>query len=104
MTPQTTPTQTIREEEDEEAVRQVPSFDRSKKPSYNPLSTSIGGGYRMVYVPESISRKFEGAASANTRQNVETCAILAGKLVLILQPFRTTKIFTARAFANLTKS
>lgn len=35
----------------------------------------------MVYVPESISRKFEEAASANTRQNVETCAILAGKLV-----------------------
>jgi proteasome lid subunit RPN8/RPN11 len=79
MTPHTTPpTQTIREEEDEEP--QVPNFDRSKKPSYNPLSTSIGGGYRMVYVPESISRKFEEAASANTRLNVETCAILAGKL------------------------
>ena len=35
----------------------------------------------MVYVPENISRKFEEAASANTRRNVETCAILAGKLV-----------------------
>ena len=39
----------IREEEDEEAVRQVPSFDRSKKPSYNPLSTSIGG-WPCVYL------------------------------------------------------
>ena len=35
----------------------------------------------MVYVPECISHKFQEAASSNTRQNIETCAILAGKLV-----------------------
>ena len=44
----------------------------------------------MVYVPESISSKFEEAASANTRQNIETCAILAGKLVCWAQCNRTT--------------
>ena len=35
----------------------------------------------MLYVPDSLSRKFEEAAAPNTRQNIETCAILAGKLV-----------------------
>ena len=41
------PPAAIREEEDEEP--QVPNFDRSKKPSYNPLSTSIGG-WPCVYI------------------------------------------------------
>ena len=38
----------------------------------------------MIYVPEDISRRFEEAASTNTRQNTETCGILAGKLVCCL--------------------
>ena len=39
------------------------------------------GGYRMVYVPGDISHRFEDIASSNTRQNIETCGILAGTLV-----------------------
>ena len=42
---------------------------------------SFSGGYRPVHIPADTAIKFEELASANTRRNVETCGILAGKLV-----------------------
>ena len=38
-------------------------------------------GLRTVNVPTELIRKFVHIASPNTRQNRETCGILAGKLV-----------------------
>ena len=38
-------------------------------------------GYRPVYIPADTATRFEELASTNTRNNVETCGILAGKLV-----------------------
>ena len=38
-------------------------------------------GYRPLYIPKDTAAKFEEVASPNTRKNVETCGILAGKLV-----------------------
>ena len=38
-------------------------------------------GYRPVYFPADTASRFEEVASPNTRKNVETCGILAGKLV-----------------------
>lgn len=44
-------------------------------------STPIKGGYRPVEVPSDTASRFQDVASTNTRKNVETCGILAGKLV-----------------------
>ena len=41
-------------------------------------------GYRPVYFPADTASRFEEVASPNTRKNVETCGILAGKLVCLL--------------------
>ena len=40
-------------------------------------------GYRPVYFPADTASRFEEVASPNTRKNIETCGILAGKLVRI---------------------
>ena len=40
-----------------------------------------GEGFRRVVVPADVDREFLARASSNTRRNVETCGILAGKLV-----------------------
>ncbi len=42
------------------------------------------GGLRTVNVPTELMRKFVDVASPNTRQNRETCAILAGRLVRLM--------------------
>jgi len=47
-------------------------------------SHSVGAeGYRKVVIPADVASQFEQAASTNTRKNIETCGILAGKLVMI---------------------
>lgn len=64
-----------------------PSVDRSTKPpSINHL-TSIGSssdnayGLRTVMVPKQLMDKFLKIAESNTLANIETCGILAGKIV-----------------------
>ena len=46
----------------------------------------VGGldGTRPVLVPSDTVSRFKTIASTNTRRNIETCGILAGKLVRYL--------------------
>uniref|UniRef100_A0A336MJ09 CSON001880 protein n=1 Tax=Culicoides sonorensis TaxID=179676 RepID=A0A336MJ09_CULSO len=53
-----------------------PSIDRSLKPS----TSLIEGELRTVVVPSAIIDKFLLLASTNTKNNIETCGVLAGKL------------------------
>lgn len=53
-----------------------PTVDRSLKPS----TSLIEGELRTVVVPLVLMEKFLLLAQANTKNNVETCGILAGKL------------------------
>lgn len=53
-----------------------PTVDRSLKPS----SSLIEGELRTVVVPSVLMDKFLALAQGNTKNNVETCGILAGKL------------------------
>jgi STAM-binding protein len=55
-----------------------PSIDRSLKPSTRSASNTYN--LRVVSLPAETSRKFLDLAEANTRRNVETCGILAGRL------------------------
>ncbi|XP_028414859.1 STAM-binding protein-like A [Dendronephthya gigantea] len=59
-----------------EIERTIPSIDRTTKPSW----LDFDSGLRTVNVPTELMRKFIDVASPNTRQNRETCGILAGKL------------------------
>ena len=54
--------------------------DRSTKPSSASLYSNTAGGLRTVVVPSMAEGKFLSVAQPNTSRNVETCAILAGKL------------------------
>lgn len=57
----------------------APNFDRSTKPDH---FTSTGfSGLRQVIVPSDLMRKFMVLAEHNTLRNIETCGILAGKMV-----------------------
>lgn len=61
----------------------MPSVDRSSKP-VSLLSATVGtksGGLREVKVPVELMAKFMSLAQSNTLRNVETCGVLAGKLV-----------------------
>jgi len=55
-----------------------PTIDRNLKPrienSYN---------FRTIIIPKDLTSKFLDLAFANTSRNIETCGILAGKLVNI---------------------
>jgi STAM-binding protein len=53
-----------------------PKFDRQLKPS----TSFLDGALRTVVVPETTMDKFLKLALANTRANIETCGILAGRL------------------------
>ncbi|XP_056017813.1 STAM-binding protein-like [Ostrea edulis] len=56
-----------------------PDIDRSTKPDH---FTSTGfSGLREVVIPSDLMRKFLVIAEHNTLRNIETCGILAGKLV-----------------------
>lgn len=60
-------------------INGVPDIDRSTKPDH---FTSTGfSGLREVVVPSDLMRKFMVLAEHNTLRNIETCGILAGKLV-----------------------
>ena len=49
-----------------------------------PFPTCVGAEcYRPVSIPVDTATRFEEVASTNTRNNVETCGILAGKLVSV---------------------
>ena len=56
--------------------------DRSTKPSSASASlySNTAGGLRTVVVPSMAEGRFLSVAQPNTSRNVETCAILAGKL------------------------
>lgn len=61
----------------------IPQVDRSSKP-VSLLSATVGGrsgGLREVVVPVELMPKFMALAQANTLRNIETCGVLAGKLV-----------------------
>ena len=44
---------------------------------------STPSGLRKVIIPTDLVGKFLSLASSNTRKNLETCGILAGKLVSV---------------------
>lgn len=58
------------------AIPKIP--DRSSKPSMSLYSES--GGLRRVQVPTMLMGKFLSLAESNTKNNIETCGVLAGKL------------------------
>lgn len=55
----------------------TPKFDRNLKPS----DSLLEGNLRCVLVPADTMAKFLSLAGRNTANNVETCGILAGRLV-----------------------
>lgn len=60
-----------------------PSFDRSQKPTANEQKSAeslIEGAFRTVIIPKETMKKFLNIASQNTKNNIETCGILAGCL------------------------
>lgn len=64
-------------------VSSVPSFDRAQKPSMPPQSKDFGQSdfLRPVVIPAQLLSSFQSLAQRNTERNVETCGILAGRLV-----------------------
>lgn len=76
-----------------ELKRDVPSIDRSSKPTITPevnrdkkpqdaifRQDSSLDGNRKIIISSDLVPKFLQLSSRNTRQNLETCAILTGKL------------------------
>lgn len=61
----------------------TPSVDRTVKPALGPASTTsfVRSGLRIVVVPKKVMMHFLTLANKNTLNNIETCGILAGKLV-----------------------
>ncbi|KAK4004809.1 hypothetical protein OUZ56_006533 [Daphnia magna] len=59
------------------AAKELPGFDRNLKPRTIFLGPS---GLRTVVLPASVLDEFVSLANSNTKNNVETCGILAGKL------------------------
>merc|ERR1719402_870865 len=54
--------------------------DRSSKPGYQSQGSVSTSGLRTVTVPTAFMREFLSIAASNTARNVETCGILGGKL------------------------
>lgn len=61
--------------------RHKPIVDRSTKPTLNKNSSS-SYNLRQIIVPGNLTRRFLEQAQRNTSNNLETCGILAGKLVI----------------------
>lgn len=61
--------------------RHKPIVDRSTKPILN-KNTSSPYNLRQIIVPGNLTRRFLEQAQRNTSNNLETCGILAGKLVI----------------------
>ncbi|XP_026688365.1 STAM-binding protein-like A [Diaphorina citri] len=66
------------------SITSVPSFDRTKKPTA-PATQSKDYGLtdhlRPVVIPAALLSSFLVLAQRNTDMNVETCGILAGRLI-----------------------
>lgn len=60
-----------------------PAFDRTLKPMIEHSDSFIDGVLRSVTVPQDTMLKFLTLADRNTSNNIETCGILAGTLVII---------------------
>lgn len=62
---------------------QQPLVDRSTKPAFDDNEADeSGGGLTPLVIPfKKITSQFASLAYANTSRNIETCAILAGRLV-----------------------
>jgi len=63
------------------SFRHKPIVDRSTKPMLN-KNTSNPYNLRQIIVPGNLTRRFLEQAQRNTSNNLETCGILAGKLVI----------------------
>jgi hypothetical protein len=59
-----------------------PVVNRALKPKSSTDQNSYN--LRTIVIPNDLTRRFLDVAEANTKRNVETCGILAGKLVCIL--------------------
>ncbi|XP_054155456.1 STAM-binding protein-like A [Oppia nitens] len=63
-----------------EAVTDIPTVDRSTKPSLMPVFSAAADGLTKLVVPTKLIQRFLQSAEANTIRNIETCAVLAGRL------------------------
>lgn len=70
--------------------RDKPIVDRSTKPMVYNHPT---GPYnlRKIVVPANLTKRFLEQAQRNTLNNLETCGILAGKLVIIFEKHNNIK-------------
>lgn len=50
-------------------------------------SPSNSYNLRQVVVPGNLTKRFLDQAQSNTFKNLETCGILAGKLVIIIEKY-----------------
>ena len=57
----------------------MPKVDRSSKPLS--LLSAKTGGLRTIIVPEELLSRFISLSDSNTMKNIETCGVLAGRLV-----------------------
>lgn len=62
------------------SIPSAPQFNRGSKPDFHP-ETLVRSGLRTVVVPSKVMTQFLRLATKNTLSNIETCGILAGKLV-----------------------
>ena len=60
-----------------------PVIDRSLKPPLDKRASDFYN-FRQISIPMDLINVFLSCAQANTDRNVETCGILAGKLVKII--------------------
>lgn len=66
--------------------RDKPIVDRSTKPMV--YKNSLGPyNLRQIVVPGNLTKRFLEKAESNTFNNLETCGILAGKLVISYQKY-----------------
>jgi len=58
------------------------AYPTALPPAAQPLTAPVGaGGLRTLLIPRSTNRVFLQLAADNTARNIETCAILVGKLL-----------------------
>lgn len=61
--------------------RHKPIVDRSTKPMLN-KNSALPYNLRQIIVPGNLTKRFLEHAQHNTFNNLETCGILTGKLVI----------------------
>ena len=67
-----------------------PEFDRKLKPTQANGSRKNNYNLRTVYIPCDLISKFLDLSESNTKRNIETCGILAGKLVTLIRKQKKT--------------